>query len=392
MSVKRWTAVLAAAGAVAGSVLASQSAHGSTVAWSASWGTAQAQAVSVGPWQNQTLRMAVRSSLGGTQVRVHLANTFVTGGASFAHVSVGVQQDGAQTQAVPVSLTFGGSSSVVLGAGASVVSDPTALAVPANSRLLVSLYIPSGANITSAPMHQLPDEEEYNIVGSDAAGLQSPTVSNMFNFTSYVTGVDVGTAAAQTVVAAGDSITDGTSATVDADTRWPDYLADRAASAGFAVVNEGIVNDWVTADQPGNQSLTNRWNRDVLTVPGVRTVIDAAGINDLRGGVSAPTLEAAQNSLIAKAHTLGIRVLLTTVTPCSGATLCTSAFETQRLAYNTWVTSGASTADGWADFSSAVSSPTTPSALSSIYDSGDHIHPGPAGYAVLGNVVSLSEL
>lgn len=359
--------------------------------WSATWATAQSGAIPVGPWQAQTLRMVARTSVGGTQVRVHLSNVFATSTATFGHVSVGVQLDGAWTQQVPVPVTFGGSAGVTLPPGTSAVSDPVPLPTTADTRLLVSLYIPPGAGITSAPVHSLPDEEEYNIVGSDATGNARPAVSNMFNFTSYLAALDVDAPAPATVVAVGDSITDGQAATVDADTRWPDYLADRAAAAGFGVVNAGIVGDWVTQDQPGNQSLTNRWARDVLAVPGVRTVIDEAGINDLRGGVSALTLESAQNALIAQAHAAGVRVLLATLTPCAGASQC-SGSETQREIYNSWAFSGGSDADGVVDFNGAVMSLTNPTALNPIYDSGDHIHPNPAGYDVMAGVVPLGQL
>lgn len=378
--------------AAAAALFAGPRAAGLPVAWSASWGTAQAQAIPVGPWQAQTLRMVARVSLGGTQVRVHLSNVFATSTATFARVSVGVQLDGAWTQAVPVSATFGGSAGVTLPPGASAVSDPVPLPVTADTRLLVSLYIPPGANITSAPVHQLPAELEYNIIGSDATGMQRPAVTNMFNFTTYLAAVDVDTAGPQTVVAVGDSITDGQGATVDADTRWPDYLAARGAPAGYGVVNMGIVGDWVTQDQPGNQSLTNRWGRDVLAVTGVRTVIDAAGINDLRGGVSAATLEAAQNALIAQAHAAGVRVLLATLTPCGGETHCTSAVESQREAYNVWAFSGGSTADGCVDFNGATMSTSNPLVLNSLYDSGDHLHPNPAGYDVMAGIVPLGAL
>jgi lysophospholipase L1-like esterase len=389
------TAACTSAAVVGASPPAGGSPVPATVAatWSATWGTAQAQAIPVGPWQAQTLRMVARTSLGGSQVRIHLANTFATSTAAFAHVSVGVQQDGEWTRAVPVPVTFGGSASLTLAPGASAVSDPAALPTTANTRLLVSLYIPAGADITSAPVHQDPGEIEYNYVGSDVTGIRAPAgLTNTFSFTTYLASLDVDTAAPSTLVAVGDSITDGIGNVLDADTRWPDYLAARVAPLGYAVVNEGIVADSVTADQPGIQSITSRWQRDVLSVPGVRTVIDAGGINDLRAGVSAATLEAAQNALIVQAHAAGVRVLLANLTPCVGAPQCTGAFETQREIYNAWAYGGGSLADGSVDFNGAVMSTTAPTYLQGIYDSGDHLHPNPAGYAVMAGIVNASQL
>jgi lysophospholipase L1-like esterase len=373
------------------SVVVGPPARGTSVAfagWSATWGTAQSTPVSVGSWQDQTLRMVVRTSLGGTQLRIRLSNVFATSTAPFAHVSVGVQQNGGATQAVPVQVTFAGSASVTLAPGASAVSDPVAFPVAANTRLLVSLYIPAGAGIVSAPEHVLPDETEYNVNGSDATAVQAPVWSNTFNFTTYLAGVDVGTATPVSVVAVGDSITDGNGAGTDTDTRWPDYLAARAAPSGYAVVNEGISGDWVTADQPYAPSVSSRWLRDVLSVPGVRTVIDQGGINDMRGGASAGTLESMQTTLIGQAHAAGVRVLLSTVTPCSGASGCGSSFEANRLAYNAWVRGG-TTADGFVDFDAAVGNGN---ALNPAYDSGDHLHPNSAGYAVMANSIQTGGL
>lgn len=362
------------------------------VTWSAAWGTAQAQAIQVGPWQNQTLRMAARVSASGSEVRIHLGNYFATSTATFGHVSIGLQQNGPWTTDTPVTATFSGLKSVTLSPGSSVVSDPVSFPVSANSRVLVSVYLPAGANITSAPVHQLPSNTEYNISGSDAAGISHPSVTNTFGFTSYLTGIDVDSPQSSAVVAVGDSITDGQGSPPDSDDRWPDYLADQTALLGYGVVDAGIVGDWVTRDQPGNQSVSNRWTRDVLSVTGVRTVIDAAGINDLRGGVSAAALEFAQNNLVQQAHAAGVKVILTTLTPCSGDSLCTSSFIAQWEAYNAWVFSGSSLADGVADFNGAVMGTTNPLILNPMYDSGDHIHPNAAGYEAMAACVNEGEL
>jgi lysophospholipase L1-like esterase len=237
-------------------------------------------------------------------------------------------------------------------------------------------------------VHTYSGETEYNIVGSDATMAPAPAVTNTFGFSAVIAGLDVDASSAQTVVAAGDSITDLADVPQDSDTRWPDYLARRT---GLAVVNAGIAGNWVTQDKgtAGGPSLVNRWSHDVLNVPGVRSVIDEGGINDLRGGVSAATLESAQAGLIASAHAAGIRVLLSTITPCSGDSQCTSAFETQRLAYNAWARSGASGADGVADFDSAVANGA---ALAGMYSSGSPLHPNAAGMLSMANVIDVSRL
>lgn len=344
---------------------------------------------SVGPWSNQTLRMVAHGSLGGTQLRIDLTNVLNPTSVTFAHVSVAPQLNQAQAAATPTAVTFGGAYSVTMAAGADAQSDAVALPTTPGERLLVSVYIPASESVSSANLHAYSGETEYNIVGSDATMATAPTISNTFTFDSFLSGVDVDASSALTVVAAGDSITDLGGSPVDADARWPDYLARRVPT--LAVANAGISGNWVTADQGtnGGQSLTNRWSRDVLGVPGVRTVIDEGGVNDLRGGVSAASLESAQASLVASAHAAGLRILLTTITPCAGASLCTSAFETQRQAYNAWVRAGTSGADGVADFSAAVSNGT---ALDASFDSGDHLHMDAAGMLAMAQVIDTSKL
>lgn len=356
--------------------------------WTSSWNASLDHAQPVGPWQGQTLRMVAHVSLGGTQLRIHLSNVFATSPATFAHVSVAQQLNQAQAAQIPTPATFGGATALTLAPGASAVSDPVVLPTVPGERLLVSLYIPAGANVTSAPMHTYSGETEYNIVGPDATAMVGPGVSNTFGFSTYLDGIDVDSATAQTVVAAGDSITDLGGSPSDADARWSDYLARRTP---LAVINQGISGNWVTADQgaTGGPSLTSRWLRDVLAQPGVRTVIDAGGVNDLRGGVSAVALESAQTSLAISAHNAGVRVVLATIPPCFGASNCGSSFETQRQAYNAWVRAGSSGADAVADFDAAVSSGAS---LAGVYDSGDHLHPNAAGMLALAGAIDVSKL
>lgn len=390
--VTRLPAVLRVTAAVA--LLAAGSASATTQVcvpggpWTQTWATSTDHGQSVGPWSNQTLRMVEHTSVGGSQLRLHLSAQYASGPVTLAHVSVAQQLDGAATVGSPMVVTFGGGTSVTIAAGAETVSDAVAFPTTGGERLLVSLYFPSSAPASSVAVHTYSGETEYNIVGTDATMAPNPGVSNTFGFTAVIAGLDVDVSSAQTVVAAGDSLTDLADLPQDSDTRWPDYLARRT---GLAVTNEGISGNWVTADRgsAGGPSLQNRWQHDVLGVPGVRSVIDEGGINDLRGGVSAGTLESAQSSLIASAHAAGIRVLLSTITPCSGDSQCTGGFETQRQAYNSWVRSGVSGADGVADFDSAVANGA---ALNSIYSSGSPLHPNPAGMESMANVVDTSKL
>lgn len=358
-----------------------------TTAWSATWTAPQNTSQSEG-FGNETIRMLANTSLGGNQIRLRLNNIYSTGTAIFGHVTVGAQASGSTVQGTPVTVTFAGSDAVSLGPGASAWSDPVAFTVTGHTRLLISLFLPAQHSAT-APMHSLGDNVEYNYWGTtdQSAAIDFPT-ANTFTYSMYVDDIDVSTAADSTVVAVGDSITDGAALATDTDTRWPDYLAARIAPQGLAVANAGINGDEVTTDNPGLPSMQTRWSRDVLAVPGVRTVIDEGGINDLRLGVSAAALESAQASLVASAHTAGLRILLTTITPCAGAGSCGTSFETARQAYNTWVRGGGSGADGYVDFATVLGGSAAATGILAAYDSGDHLHPNAAGGAVLANAVN----
>jgi len=359
-----------------------------TTGWTSTWNAALGYAPAAGPWGGQTLRMVVRTSLGGDQLRLHLSDRFATSAAVIGHVTIGTQMNGGSTQeTMPLDVTFGGSTTLTLAPGASAVSDPIPLATAPATRLLVSIYVPPGANMI-APRHDVAEESNYNSNGPDAASTQYYPTSNGFSFYALLDGLDVPAGTPSTVVAIGDSITDGYRTDGDTDTRWPDYVAERAAAAGLAVTDQGISGSAVTFDQSFALSEVNRWAVDVLGQPGVCAVVDAGGINDLRAGVSAQTLIAAKLKLIAATHAAGLRYYLTTLTSDVGSAGSSPAEAAQWAAYNAWVRSGTTGADGIIDFDAAVDAG---GALKAAYDSGDHLHPSSAGAAVLGNSASPSK-
>jgi len=379
--------VLGVAGATAPTVRGAAPAAAAD-GWTATWSAALSYAPAVGGWSDQTLRQVVRTSLGGTSLRLRLSNRYASTPAIVGHVTIGTQMNGGTTvEAAPLPVTFGGSTALTLAPGASATSDPIPLATAPATRLLVSFYVPAGANMITA-RHDVSDETNFNAAG-DATGAQYFPTLNVFGFTALLDGLDVPRGPPATVVAIGDSITDGLHTDSDTDTRWPNYAAARAAAAGLAIVNAGVSGSAVTFDQSFALSEVHRWATDVLGVPGVCGVVDAGGINDLRGGASAATLIAAKQQLAATTHAAGLQYFLTTLTSDTGSTGATSAEAAQIAIYNQWVRSGTTGADGFFDFDNAVDAG---GALKAVYDSGDHLHPSSAGAAALANVVDVSKL
>src|SRR4051794_19502740 len=305
-------------------------------------------------FSNQTIREIVHTSAGGGTVRVRLSNAYgrepITIGA--AHIAL---RD-SQSAIVPASdrrLTFGGRPSVSIPADAMVLSDPASLEIPTSGDVAISLFLPKPT--TGAGIHYAAQQTSY-IAAGDVTG--SPSLPETTTLTSWVflTGLDViAPASAATIVALGDSITDGARSTVDTNHRWPNILAHRLLAQkkqdSFGILDEGIGGNRLLHDPAvdirfGVNALA-RFTRDVLAQPGVRYVIVLEGINDIgHPGQSAPLSEAvtpedlitALKQMIERAHENGIEIFGGTLTPFSGTTIpgyFTLEKEAKRQAVNT---------------------------------------------------------
>lgn len=194
------------------------------------------------------------------------------------------------------------------------------------------------------------------------------------------------------LVCFGDSITDGSGSSPETNRRWPDVLASLLTAdthtEHISVLNTGIGGNRLLADGTGPKA-GNRFERDVLSQPGVRYVILLEGINDIgHGGVQAQQLIDAMTDLANRAHTRGLRIFAGTLTPFEGAGYYTPEGEAIRQQVNTFVRSN-SIFDGAIDFDKAVQDPQQPARLLPKDDHGDHLHPSDQGYAAMAPAVSL---
>jgi len=201
-----------------------------------------------------------------------------------------------------------------------------------------------------------------------------------------------------TLVTFGDSVTEGVASTAGAFRSWPDRLAERlqadGATKGWTVTNAGIGSNRLLHDTPSTNALA-RFDRDVLSVPGVKAVTVLLGINDIQyshryasEAVRGPQEIAALRQLIDRAHAAGIRIYGATVTPFEGSPDYTLEGESDREALNSFIRSGAF--DGVLDFDAALRDPAKPSRLRPEADSGGHLHPNDKGYQMMGDSVPLS--
>jgi lysophospholipase L1-like esterase len=347
-------------------------------------------------FDDQTLREVVHTSVAGNAVRLRLSNAFGEQPVTFGAVRIAIRGSGAAvTAGTSRAVKFGGSGSVTIQPGADIDSDPVDLSVAAGQDLAVSLYLPSASG--PATWHTMSLTTSYlasgNQTGDDAGTAFTAQTGSWF----FLTGVEVDNADVHgTIVALGDSITDGYGSTSDANHRWTDYLAQRLNAAPAAqrrsIVNEGIGGNEILKDRAccGSQiSALKRLDRDVLAQPGATDVILLEGINDI-GSESATAAEVigGMRQIISRVHARGLRIHGGTITPFGGNGSATPDRLAARDAVNDWIrTSGEF--DSVIDFDRAVRDPANPQRLLARYDSGDHVHLVDAGYAALSAAVDL---
>jgi lysophospholipase L1-like esterase len=367
-------------------------------------------------FENQTIRMVVRPTIGGQRLRVRFSNA--NGSAPLeigaAHVAL-ADHDSSILPATDHVLTFGGQSSVKVPVGAPMLSDPVDMKVPPSAEVAISIYLPhSSAALTT---HYWAQHATYISGPGDFSGkpeIPKPSVKLSWY---WVADLEVLTGdRARVVVTLGDSITDGVGAKQGDYDDWPDLLAKRLkAKSGptpIAVLNEGIGGNRILHDGAGINALA-RFDRDVLAQPGATDLIVLEGINDIgwphmkpraasdgtlpkqgpfaAEGVSAAELIAGLRQIIDRAHEHNIRVFGATMTPCKGADYFSADGEAVRRAVNEWIRTGGAF-DGIFDFDAAVRDPSDPERFLPRMQSGDWLHPSEAGYSAMADAIDLSQL
>jgi lysophospholipase L1-like esterase len=383
--------------------------------WVTTWTTAQQLVAPTGPprptrqggpeasnlpasFSDQTVRMVTHVSLGGRRVRVELSNMLNAQPLEIGAAHVAVHKgNGEIVSGTDRALAFGGSASFTIPPGAMAVSDPVDLDVAPLSDVAVSLYLPRETGTPAS--HTVGLHTAYISKGNVAGSRSMPEPTTMFAY-AWLAGIDVAASRdAYTVVALGDSITDGFATTRDANLAWPTLLAKRLkenrSTQHVAVVNQGISGNQVLRDGAGISALA-RLDRDVLTRPGVKWVILLEGINDINirtrpngpNPLTAEELIGGYRQIIERCHAQGIKVIGATLTPSEGVPTYSERGEEVRVAANGWIRAKGNF-DAVVDFDAMLRDAQRPARLKAEDDSGDHIHPNDAGNQLMADAFDL---
>ena len=381
--------------------------------WTGTWAASQqipepANALTPADLTGATIRQIVHLSAGGTALRIHLSNAFGTAPLTLSDVHIARPTSRTEGTIDPTTdhpLLFAGQPTVTIPAGAEYLSDPLPFPAAPVSDLAITFNIATPPSIqTGHPGSRATSFLAHSIPSSTTT---LPATTKHFDHWTILSGVDVLTKSAPAIVILGDSITDGHGATTNANERWPDVLAQRLnipPRTPTGVLNQGIGGNHLLTDGLGPNALA-RFDRDVLAQPAVTTVIVLEGVNDLgmlarandpdpaRHAALVHAIEAAYIQIVARAHAHNLRVIGCTITPYIGSDYYHPAptDEADRQAVNAFIRTPQNF-DAVIDFDRLTTDPAHPGHLLPAYDSGDHLHPSPAGYKAMANSVPLTLL
>jgi len=385
--------------------------------WVASW-TASPHAplggttgpFAAGSWENATLSQIIRITEGGTKVRVRFSNRY---GATPLEIGaariVQINADGSEVSGTSRMLTFGGEPGATIPRGAPFVSDEVAVNLPDLARMKVEIYLPGATGPCTCHLTGV-DELAVSPPGNFVGKPFEPVDRKQYR--AFLSAVEVDSPdALGTIVAYGDSITDGVGATAGGNNRWPDVLADRLQAAGkeWAVANAAISGNRVLSPGMGESALS-RFDEDVLSLPDVKYIILFEGVNDIGqrfgpqrapgggGGPGGLTLDQPQitveqmiagyKQIIARAHAKGIKVIGSPIGPYMGASYWSEEGEAARQRINDWIVNGGAF-DGVTRLDTAFADPAEPRQMREGYHFGDHLHGSPAGLKAVGDSIDL---
>jgi lysophospholipase L1-like esterase len=382
--------------------------------WTATWATATmaddpGSRLPANAVRDVTIRQFLRISLGGQRLRLRLTNSFGTAPLDIDSIRVALADNAAPGAIRPGSsrvVRFDAAETVTIPAGAEYASDPIDLPARGLSLLAITFHlreVPARQTV-----HYVSKTTSYVAPGNTVDAVTLPGATSVEHW-YQLAAVDAQAAPpARAVAVLGDSITDGHGSTTNGNDRWTDVLAERLQAdprgRNTAVLNFGISGNRLLKDGSGPSGMA-RLNREVLSQPGIKTLIVLEGVNDLgglsrEGAVTPERREAVVRGLIdgyaqviAYAHARGVRAIGATILPFGGTRAYRSDADADadRQRVNAWIRE-AGHFDAVIDFDAVMRDPANPAQLLPAYDTGDRLHPSPLGYRAMGRAINLDEL
>lgn len=354
------------------------------------------------PLANSTLRQFIRPSIGGKTLRVRFSNLFGTNAVTIktAHIALtggqGSADIGEIIAATDKPLTFSGATEIIIPRGETIFSDAVDFELPPLANVAISVFF-GDVSTTTVTGHPGSRTTSFLIASNHVAAVSLPDAKKTARW-YLITGLEVQSAAASTIVVLGDSLTDGRGSTTDGNNRWPDILAQRlftnAATAKVGVVNLGIGGNGIFGGL--GPAAVKRFERDILNQSGARYFILFEGVNDIGSGSSsmntATNLVNAYADMAAKAKARGLKTIIATITPFGGSGYFSDLHEQQRQFVNAWIRTN-TIFDGVIDFDAAIRDAADPVRFRAEFHPGlnanDWLHLNPAGYKALADAIDL---
>lgn len=382
------------------------------LAWVASWAAPpHAPLTTQGPfaaasYDNVTIAQVLRLTEGGPRLRVRFSNRYGEAPLAIGAARVfRIDAEGVEIPGTSRDLTFGGASSARIPRGSPFVSDIVDLPTQDFDRIKVEFYLPENTGPCTCHLTGL-DELTVSPAGNFVGEAWEPVSTAQHR--AFLSVVEVESSdALGTIVALGDSITDGVGSTPGENRRWPDILANRLEEDGleYAVANAGISGNRVLSPGMGESALA-RFDEDVLSLPGVTHLIIFEGVNDLgnrygpvQGGIGGLTLDQPQidagqmiagySQLIDRAQSRGITVIGSPIGPYKGASYWSEEGEAARQEINKWILNSGKF-DAVVRLDLAFADPADPQQMREGYHMGDFLHGSDRGLQAAARSIDLA--
>ena len=370
--------------------------------WLAAWGTSMQTVWSSDTIPSEatsgetvTIRQQIRPSVSGEELRFTLSNQYGSTDLVIDSMEIAMLLDPTSYEIdtdTSVVVTYEGSTTIVVPAGETIVTDSVEFSYSALDDIAVSMEISSMPSTIT--LHRASRCTNWIITGSHV-GDNDWSGASTYAMWYFLAVMDVmADPDCAAIVCLGDSLTDGASITENSFTRYTDTLMELMQAddelSSYSIINMGVGGTPFLGTYDNSTGL-GRVTRDIVNISGVKYCVVLMGVNDIGGATTdiSADIIAGYESLVEQCHEAGIQVIGCTITPFNGNSYYSELHEQIRLTVNEYIMSDDSAFDGYVDLASAVASESDSSKMDSSYVStwNDYLHFNATGYGLLGTTI-----